>query len=189
MLEISSPSSDSETLELLFNRAYGTLRRQTRRMLRGFPSVRRWDETDDVLHGAAMKLCKALEGQPPRSSRQFNMLLAQQVRWCLLSLARKYNGPLGLNRNQRELVEVDGQLVASSEERTHSDDNGAVTMAEWTEFHLQVERLPVEIAEVFSLAWYLELSHAEIADSLGVSEVTVRRRWREARLRLGRYFS
>lgn len=189
MLEISSDASELHTLDSLFTLAYSTLRRQTRRMLRGFPSVRRWDDTDDVLHGAAMRLCQALDGEPPRSARHFNWLLAQQVRWCLLSLARKYNGPLGLNRNQRDFVEVDGQLASPTNRPNYTADEGAVTMAEWTEFHLQVERLPPEIAEVFSLVWYLELRHSEIAESLGVSEITVRRRWREARLRLGRYFS
>lgn len=189
MLEISSDASELQTLDSLFNLAYSTLRRQTRRMLRGFPSVRRWDDTDDVLHGAAIRLCQALEGEPPRSARHFNWLLAQQVRWCLLSLARKYNGPLGLNRNQRELIEGDEACGALSRPLRDVADEGSVSLAEWTEFHLQVERLPPEIAEVFGLVWYLELRHSEIADSLGVSEITVRRRWREARLRLGRYFA
>lgn len=188
MLRTSTEDSEQHTLESLFNLAYQTLRQQTRRMLRSFPSVRRWDDTDDVLHGAAMRLCRALDGAPPRSARHFNWLLAQQVRWCLLSLARKYNGPMGLTRNCRDLAGTDPHQSSPLNDFPDTGDDD-VTLAEWSEFHRQVEGLPHEIAEVFSLHWYLELSHAEIAESLAVSEVTVRRRWREAKLRLGRYFS
>jgi RNA polymerase sigma factor (sigma-70 family) len=57
-------------------------------------------------------------------------------------------------------------------------------LAAWTEFHEQVERLPEEEREVFSLLWYKGLSQAEAAEVLGVSDRTIKRRWQSARLHL-----
>jgi RNA polymerase sigma-70 factor (ECF subfamily) len=57
-------------------------------------------------------------------------------------------------------------------------------LAAWTEFHSQIDRLPAEEREIFDLLWYQELSQAEAAAQLGVSERTVKRRWQSARLLL-----
>ncbi len=46
------------------------------------------------------------------------------------------------------------------------------------------ERLPAEEREVFDLLWYQELSQAEAAALLGVSERTIKRRWQSARIML-----
>jgi RNA polymerase sigma factor (sigma-70 family) len=63
-----------------------------------------------------------------------------------------------------------------------SDDPGR--LAAWSEFHRQVELLPPEDREVFDLLWYQELSQAEAAALLNISERTVKRRWQSARLAL-----
>jgi RNA polymerase sigma factor (sigma-70 family) len=57
-------------------------------------------------------------------------------------------------------------------------------VAEWTEFHVQVEALPGEEKEVFDLLWYQGLPQAEVAALLGITERVVRYRWRAARLEL-----
>jgi RNA polymerase sigma-70 factor (ECF subfamily) len=57
-------------------------------------------------------------------------------------------------------------------------------LAFWTEFHSRVEGLPEEEREVFDLLWYQELSQAEAAGLLDVSERTIKRRWAAARLKL-----
>ena len=56
-------------------------------------------------------------------------------------------------------------------------DEDPANLAAWAEFHAQVEHLPEEQREVFDLLWYQELSQAEAATLLGVSERTVKRRW------------
>lgn len=49
-------------------------------------------------------------------------------------------------------------------------------LAAWTEFHRSIEALPTEDREIFDLLWYQELSQAEAAALLNVSERTIRRR-------------
>ena len=44
------------------------------------------------------------------------------------------------------------------------DTNDPVNLAEWAEFHEQIERLPERAREVFDLVWYDGLSHADAAD-------------------------
>jgi DNA-directed RNA polymerase specialized sigma24 family protein len=60
-----------------------------------------------------------------------------------------------------------------------------VQLAAWTEFHQQAGDLPPEQREVFDLLWYQGLTQEAAAVLLGVSVPTVKRRWAEARLRLG----
>ncbi|MFV2068565.1 MAG: RNA polymerase sigma factor, partial [Pirellulales bacterium] len=57
-------------------------------------------------------------------------------------------------------------------------------LAEWAEFHAQIEQLPDDAREVFDLVWYGGLSQADAAEVLEVDPRTVRRRWRQARLSL-----
>ena len=64
--------------------------RLTRKMLRTFPAVRRWEQSDDVFQGAAMRLRRALKGLTPGSTREFFQLAALQVRRELLDLAAVY---------------------------------------------------------------------------------------------------
>ena len=47
-----------------------------------------------------------------------------------------------------------------------------------------METLPAEEREVLDLVWYGGLTQIEAAALLGISEPTVKRRWRAARLRL-----
>jgi RNA polymerase sigma factor (sigma-70 family) len=79
----------------------------------------------------------------------------------------------------------------SGELPTPDPTNDPLNLADWTEFHEQVDRLPPGAREVFDLLWYGGLAPAEVAVELGVSVRTVKRHWREARLllsdRLGGY--
>ena len=60
------------------------------------------------------------------------------------------------------------------------------TLAEWTDFHEKVQRLPQTEREVFDLLWYEGLTQAETAQLLGVTDRTVKNRWRSAKLELHR---
>src|SRR5262245_330879 len=71
------------------------LRRLTRKMLKGYPGVRRWEETDDVMQNAVLRLCRALADVTPPTARDYFRLAALQVRRELLDLARHYYGPQG----------------------------------------------------------------------------------------------
>lgn len=57
-------------------------------------------------------------------------------------------------------------------------------LAEWAEFHERVQTLPDAEREVFDLLWYEGLGQKEVAHILGVTERTVKNRWRSAKLML-----
>jgi RNA polymerase sigma-70 factor (ECF subfamily) len=160
------------------------LSRLAHRMLRLYPSVRRWEQTDDLLQNATMRLCRALETIHPTSVRSFLNLAAVQIRRELIDLARHYEGPKGPSRHYMGQTETDDPAPTPSPPEVSTDTNDPVRLATWTEFHDTVETLPEEEREVFNLLWYQGLSQREVASLLGVSERVARRRWRSARLKL-----
>jgi RNA polymerase sigma-70 factor (ECF subfamily) len=166
----------------LIRHAYERLRRLTRTMVQDFSRVRRWEEPDDVLHEALLRLLKALQAVPLNSSREFFRLAATQIRRELLDLVRHYYGPLGLGTNHASGEAPDG----SGQERCTSTYDPCRLQA-WEEFHEKVAALPEEECEVFGLLWYQGLTQAEAAALLGVSESTVKRHWLAARVRLGEF--
>src|SRR5690242_14763958 len=86
-------TGDSAALNELIRLAAERLETLTRRMLRDFPRVRRWAQTDDVLQNALVRLCRALQQVQPAGAREFYALATTQIRRELLDLARHYSGP------------------------------------------------------------------------------------------------
>jgi RNA polymerase sigma-70 factor (ECF subfamily) len=173
-------AGDSHARHELLNYACERLRKLTRRMLRRYPLVRRWEQTDDVLQNALLRLYRALADVTPDSLRHFYNLAALQIRRELLDLAKHHLGPEGQGtKHLSDAHSPNGLLHAVA------DAAGEPTSLEgWTEFHAQVEALPEEEREVFNLLWYEGLNQSEAAEVLGVSPRTVMRRWQAARLLL-----
>src|SRR3954452_4040534 len=86
---------DAKARDELLNHVCERLRRLTRKMLRGFASVKRFAETDDVLQNALMRLLRSLETVQPQDMRQFFGLATVQIRRELIDLARHFYGPHG----------------------------------------------------------------------------------------------
>ncbi len=84
-----------------------------RHMLRGYPALRRWVETDDVLQNSFMRLMRALEKVKIESPRHFMALSALQIRRELIDLTRHYYGPAGLAANHESHAGVDSKEVES----------------------------------------------------------------------------
>ena len=179
-LRAGDESARDELLKLACQR----LTRLARKMLRRFPRVRRWEQTDDVLQNASMRLCQALKDVRPASVRGFINLAALQIRRELIDLARHYDGPRGMGRHQVGQARMDDSGSAPRPPDTPADTDDPDHLATWTEFHAQIDALPGESKEVFDLLWYQGLSQAEAATLLGVSERVVKYRWRSARLDL-----
>ncbi len=115
------------------------LRCLTRRMLKGYPCVRRWEQTDDVLQNALLRLCRALEMTTPESPSHYYRLAAQHIRWELIDMARHYQGPQGHGANH----DTDGSGKAADDEggplSLKSWEGGEPDSLEaWTTFHQQV---------------------------------------------------
>ena len=107
-------------------------------------------------------------------------LAATNMRRELIDLARHYYGPLGLGANYstpnaKNLHDLDGEHFASER-----DDPARLIVAR--EIHEVVERLPSEIREVAEFCWYLGMTKPEVANTLGLSLSTVKRRCIEAKL-------
>src|SRR5262249_46950605 len=64
-------------------------------MLNDFPRLRRWEQTDDVLQNALLRLCRALGDVLPGTARDFYRLASMQIRRELIDLVRHYYGPEG----------------------------------------------------------------------------------------------
>lgn len=156
--------------------ARGRLLELARVMLRGYARLRRWEETDDVLQGALMRLHRALESCQPEAPVGFYRLAATQIRRELIDLSRHHFGAHGQAANHDSVPTGLGEGA--------SDTQDPARLAAWTEFHEQALALPEAERQVFDLVWYHNLELTEAAELLGVSSRTVLRRWQSACLLL-----
>ncbi len=166
---------DPTARERLLALARGRLLKMARRMLKDYSSVRPWEETDDVLQNAMLRICRTLDHVIPESTAALMRLAARDIRCALIDLARHYAGPQGpeANREQRGArSSVFGKLKA---EET-ADPAG---LSYWTDFHEAVERLPDDLQAVADLIWYQGLTQEEAGMCLRLSERTIQRHWRE----------
>ncbi len=177
---------DAAALDELLRHSAQRLTELARHMLRGFPGVRRWADTDDVLQNALVRLVGALRDVRPATPREFLGLATLQIRRELIDLARHYYGPEGQGANH-ETHGGDPQhpLAAGPAD----ENNEPSSLAEWGEFHERIDVLPEEERETVSLLYYQGLPQAEAAELLGVSVRTVQRRWHAALEQLHRVWN
>jgi RNA polymerase sigma-70 factor (ECF subfamily) len=180
-LRAGDEAARNELLRCACNR----LQHLARKMIKSYPNVHRWEQTDDVLQNALVRLHRTLHQLPLETTRDFFRLAAVHIRRELLDLARHHYGPHGQGAHH---ASDPGTPRDSDESLNPTDPSGTSLepghLAVWSEFHAQIEALPDEEREVFDLLWYQELTQGEAAETLGVSIRTVKRRWMAARLRL-----
>ena len=169
---------DTDAQNEIIEHACERLRKLTRRMLRDYTKVKRWEQTDDVLQNAMMRLHRSLIEVKPESPRQFYGLAATQIRRELIDLARHHYREKGIGANH----ETDKHEGAARVERAAANVIEPENLEDWTKFHEIVESLPDEQKEVFSLLWYEGLTQPEASSVLDISLRTVKRRWQAARL-------
>jgi len=165
----------------LFTRISLRMQGIARRMLRRFPGVQRWEDAEDIVQKAALRLWRALKQIKPETMRAFYGLAAEQVRRELLDMARHYYGPLGLGTHHESNLHLEnsgGDLVPRRELAVSSE--APEDVERWTAFHAAIEKLPTDEREVFSLTFYHGWGQKEIGELIQVDERTVRRRWRRA---------
>ena len=163
---------------------YTTQRLETlaQHMLRGYPALKRWVETDDVLQNAYVRLMRALREARLDSVRHFMALAALQIRRELIDLTRRYHGPAGLAANHESHAgdSSGARVTPDITDLSHEPS----TLAQWSELHEQIGTLPDQQREVIDLIFYDGLSQTDAAKLLGVSVRTVQRRWHDALLLL-----
>jgi RNA polymerase sigma factor (sigma-70 family) len=174
---------DDSARAALLDCAADRLARLARKMLKGYPGVARWEQTDDVAHNAVIRLDRALREVAPPTARDFFRLAAAQVRRESIDLARHYQGPQGIGAHHATRLSrgdsADG--VAMAAETTF--DPGR--LGAWAEFHAAVAAMGAADRELFDVLWCQGLTQAVAAVVLGVTERTVHSRWLAARVRLG----
>jgi RNA polymerase sigma-70 factor (ECF subfamily) len=149
-------------------------RQLAHRMFHRHDDLRALYDTDDVLQQALVRLNRALSEIKPGELRALFSLMARQIRWVLLDLARKNGAAKAVEYNQ-----------SRAEENAPRDPDGEPgDLLEWTSFHEAIENLPAESREMFDLLFYEGLSQTEAAEILRVTTRTVKRRWQSARLLL-----
>ena len=152
----------------LLERAGARLMKLTRRMLRKYPHLCRWEQTDDVYQNAVLRLYRSLGDVHPDSIRAFFGLAVTQIRRTLIDLARHHFGPEGqAARHQSQGYGSDGPNLLDS--KPSRGDEPPETLAAWAQFHEAVEQLPTEEHEAFSLIWYGDATQKEAAEVLDVS--------------------
>jgi RNA polymerase sigma-70 factor (ECF subfamily) len=171
-------AGDREATDAFLGRICGRLERLAHGMLRDFPNVRRWADTDDVLQGALMRMLHTLRATQPESTRHFANLAAMHIRRELLDLVRHFR-----NRLDRPLG-IAGASGAGAAELPDPNSGRADDLDLWSAFHEQVDQLPAEEREVVGLTFYHGWTQAQVAELFQVDERTVRRRWRSAAMKL-----
>jgi RNA polymerase sigma factor (sigma-70 family) len=178
-------AGDTDALPRLIEHSCERLRALARRMLRRFPQVQRWEQTDDVFCEAVTKLHRALASVQPENSRHFYNLAATQLRRVLIDFARHYGGADGLGAHHAT-AQFNANESAPPKYDSADTRNEPATLSEWTEFHELVESLPAEEREIVDLLWYQQLTQEQAAELLGVTTRTIRRRWQDARYKLSK---
>jgi RNA polymerase sigma factor (sigma-70 family) len=172
-------AGDRDAANALIRRSTQRLENLASRMLKGFPGVARWEQTDDVFVNAVGRLLRTLGEVTPDSVAGFFRLAAQAVRRQLLDMARHYSG--AMNHAAHHDSVPDGPPATS---HWASRPKEVRNLERWAAFHEAVERLPDEDRELFELGYYEGLSKEEMARLYQVDEKTVRRRWNKATRRL-----
>lgn len=135
-------------------------------LLRSYPRLARPPlnlQSEEMLSSVVERLLKAMQEVRPTSVRQFFALANQHMRWELNDLARRLDGQSAARGLQEEFVpapELSGSQLSPN----------ALRMLD------AIETLPDDEREVFSLVRIQGMTHAEVADVLGVAAKTVQRR-------------
>lgn len=177
-------ADDPIAFEELASLATQRLTGLSRAMLRGYPQVKRWEDTDDILQATLLRLHRSLKEVHPRTTRQFFGLAVTQIRRSLIDLVRHYHGPLGLGAHHHsqgggKAADDTGGILAGA-----SSTDEPESLQQWSLFHEAVDNLPEQEQEVFTLIWYGGLLRKDVAKLLEVNEKTVMRRFNRARMTL-----
>lgn len=183
---LAAGSADAASIRAeLFNLAYARMHMLAARMIRGFPAVRRWSDTADVVQAAALRLHRALADVDLRDPRHLLRLAALQIRRELLDLARSYASPESFAaHHETNSLPTAGGIVMQVDRAAGPAAEPVERLESWTRLHDAVAALSDDDRELFDLVWFMGASQNDIASLTDSSPRTVRRRWNEIKRRL-----
>lgn len=164
-------------VDRLFAHVMDRLRILSHSLFRARKDLHHFEEGDDLLQEASIRLHHAVQELKPDTTRAFMALALQHVRWALRDLARDM---------QRDKHQYPGGDVGEKIPANIILKGEPESLLEWQHFHSLVEKLPPEEREVFDAIYYGGASQEEVAERLQVSTRTIKRRWRTARSLLGK---
>jgi RNA polymerase sigma factor (sigma-70 family) len=160
--------------EALFTHCLERIKVLSHRLFQSRKDLQHFEESDDLLQKTLVRLHRAIQVLKPETTRAFMSIALQNMRWALRDLSREMHS--------REIkIEPNADLEA-----IESKEGEPSTLLEWANFHEAVELLPAEERETFDLIYYGGHNQDEVAEALGISARTVKRRWRLARLLLAK---
>lgn len=173
-------AGDAKARALLLDHSCERLLKLTRRMFRGYPGLRRWEQTADVFQNSLIRLHRALAEVELESVRHFFNLAAVQIRRELLDLKKHHFGLEGLaTHHHTDHLAPDEAGGALATKSTEPED-----LTLWGEFHEAVIALPDDLRETVDLLYYEGLTQDEAAEVLNMSPRTLKRRWHAAKVHL-----
>ena len=110
-------AGDEQAREELLNCSCERLTTLTRKMLKDFGRVKRWEQTDDVVQNSLLRLYRTLAEVQPANAVEFYRLAALNIRRELLDLAKHYFGPLGLGANYTSVDMASDQTLTDGRRR------------------------------------------------------------------------
>lgn len=175
-----SDSGRPEAFDDLISLSIQRLTTLTRKMLTGEDFVRRWQQTDDVFQNAALRLQRALKEVHPTTKKEFFSLAAMMIRREILDMARQ------LRRRKSDAAHHHSAPFSPEKAGDRrlwegTDDNSPEV---WCRFHEAIDRLDERKRAIIELVYYQGMTLPQAAETLGVSERTVRRLWRDVKLEI-----
>ena len=177
-------AGDTTAWDELLVKCQERLRLLTHRMLRHFHRLLRWEETDDVLQNALLRLLRALNDPNVQaqmtSPEVFLRLAATIIRRELIDLARHYFGPYG-HGSHAVTPPPDAESTPRPVEPAAGSSSDPDKLINWEDFHKTINDLPDENRWLFDLIWYHGLKQEEVAELVGMPLRTLKRHWRASR--------
>jgi RNA polymerase sigma factor (sigma-70 family) len=165
-------AGDKAARRAFLEQVCGRLRRLAARILYGsFPNLESRHDVDSVVHETWLRLMQALDRADPPTVEDFFRLAAHKIRQVLLDMADRQK-----RLDQREtFLRSESHLGAPPQLGEQTYDSAR--LAQWTEFHEKVGRLPDQERTVFEMHYYLGLPQAEIAKVMGLHPRKVSYLW------------
>jgi RNA polymerase sigma-70 factor (ECF subfamily) len=182
-LLLRARAGDRAARDQLFAGVCARLEHLAAKMIKGYPTVRRWAQAEDVVQNALVRLLRALDHVKPKTVPDFYNLAAVHLRRELLDLARRFRSPKGQPHQRAcDLAQGDSSDPGGFQPCCPAEDPGEIDR--WCSFHQTVERLPLEEREVVGLIYYHGWTQQQVAELLQVNQRTIRRRWETALAKL-----
>jgi RNA polymerase sigma factor (sigma-70 family) len=176
---------DEQARHELLQRAHDrSLRIAAKLFQEDFPALHGRHDLESVLSELWIRLVQALEATQPETVDGFFGLVFQKVRQVLLDMAmRQRQGDARIQEGPIDPGEPVALANYDQPDTTFDPDRLALL----TEFHQQVELLPVDERRVFELCYYGGYSQVEVALMLDLHKKQVSRLWLAATGRLARW--